>query len=281
MPWVLDGMVERQESRWIDCGRWASPWARRGRRGRQRAGRRPAERRRCDHLHGAIVAAASVVASDVPPTRSSPATPRASSQPRYEGQDVAASPARRVVGLAVRALHRARADEHVRDAGGARGDRGAALGRFRQPLPPRRRDRRRRDVDEDVRVRRASGSGAGACRSAAGRWSPLRRLHGAHEATMFVPARRAALRARDDVVDREVRARAAVLARPAVAGEDRAARDLAPVRVARHVDVGHEPDDHRAGQARVLRAQRPGRPARRPRPSPSAAAPPRAGPCRR
>ena len=47
-----------------------------------------------------------------------------------------------------------------------------------------------------------------------------------------------ALGARDDVVDGEGRARAAVLAGPAVAGEDGAAGDLAPVDVARDADVG-------------------------------------------
>ena len=75
--------------------------------------------------------------------------------------------------------------------------------------------------------------------------SPLRRLHGAQEATMFSQSDAAALRARDHVVDRERGARAAVLALPAVAREDRAAGDLAPVRVARDAHVGDEPDHDR------------------------------------
>ena len=70
-----------------------------------------------------------------------------------------------------------------------------------------------------------------------------------------LPARVAALGARDDVVDRQARTGAAVLARPAVAREHRAARDLAAVRVARDVDVADEPDHDRARQRRVLGAQ--------------------------
>src|SRR5581483_2521409 len=57
-----------------------------------------------------------------------------------------------------------------------------------------------------------------------------------------LPARIAALRARDDVVERQppVR-RAAVDAAPAVTGEERAARDLA-LDHPRHTDVVDEPD---------------------------------------
>ena len=52
-----------------------------------------------------------------------------------------------------------------------------------------------------------------------------------------LPARGAALGARDHVVDGQVRARAAVLAGPVVAGEHGPAGDLAPVGVARDADV--------------------------------------------
>ena len=65
----------------------------------------------------------------------------------------------------------------------------------------------------------------------------MRRLHGAHEATMFSQLEDAALGAGDDVVDGQVRARAAVLAGPVVAREHGAAGDLAPVGVARDPDV--------------------------------------------
>ena len=60
----------------------------------------------------------------------------------------------------------------------------------------------------------------------------------------------AALRARDHVVDGQRAALvAAVLAGPAVAREDRAAGDLAPVRVARDAHVGDQPDHDRAAAA--------------------------------
>ena len=81
------------------------------------------------------------------------------------------------------------------------------------------------------------------------------------------PTSTPALGPRDHVVDREVRARAAVLARPAVAGEDRAARDLAAVRVARDLDVADEPDDHRP-RHRGARSAAPRWRARAARPSP-------------
>ena len=65
-----------------------------------------------------------------------------------------------------------------------------------------------------------------------------------------VPGRRAALRARDHVVDGQVAALvAAVLAGPAVAGEHRAAGDLAPVGVARDPHVGQQPDHDRPRRA--------------------------------
>jgi hypothetical protein len=54
-----------------------------------------------------------------------------------------------------------------------------------EPLAPGGGDRRRGDVDEDVGVRRGRLV-AGCMPACAGRWSPLRRLHGAQEATMFV-----------------------------------------------------------------------------------------------
>src|ERR1700677_1662174 len=54
-------------------------------------------------------------------------------------------------------------------------------GRLRQVRQPCRRDRRRGDGDEDLRAREWRG-----CMFAClGRRSPLRRLQGAHEATMF------------------------------------------------------------------------------------------------
>src|SRR5436305_3485729 len=73
-----------------------------------------------------------------------------------------------------------------------------------------------------------------------------------------VPRRRAALGARDHVVDGEVASLAsAVLAGPAVAGEDRAAGDLATVRVTRNAHVGDEPDDHGSGHREALGVERP------------------------
>ena len=86
--------------------------------------------------------------------------------------------------------------------------------------------------------------------------SPLRRLHGAQEATMLSHPERAALGARDHVVDGQRGARAAVLARPAVAGEHGAARDLPLVRVARDLHVGDEPDHDRLGERAVGPVQR-------------------------
>ena len=71
-----------------------------------------------------------------------------------------------------------------------------------------------------------------------------------------VPARRAALRARDHVVDGEAGAGAAVLALPAVAGEHGAAGDLPLVRVARDLHVGDEPDHDRLGERAVGPVQR-------------------------
>ena len=75
--------------------------------------------------------------------------------------------------------------------------------------------------------------------------SPLRRLHGRARGDDVLPVGAAALRARDDVVDGQRGAGAAVQALPAIAGEHRAAGDLALVRVARDPHVGHEPDHHR------------------------------------
>src|SRR3954453_13923834 len=116
---------------------------------------------------------------------------------------------------------------------------------MQEVLLPGRRDRRRGELDEDVGVRRARLLArvhfdlvrepvalAAVARSARG--------------DDVVPARSAALRARDHVIDREARAGPAVLALPAVPGEDGAARDLALVRVTRDPYVGDEPDHDRA-----------------------------------
>src|SRR5437773_6999676 len=70
-----------------------------------------------------------------------------------------------------------------------------------------------------------------------------------------LPARFAAFRAWNDVVDGEVGARAAVLAGPAVAREHSPARDLAPVRVPGHVDVCDQADDDRPRERRALGVQ--------------------------
>src|ERR1700733_12530610 len=66
-----------------------------------------------------------------------------------------------------------------------------------------------------------------------------------------VPARATALGPGDHVIDGQVRARPAVLAGPVVAGEHGAARDLAPVRVARDPHVADEPDHHRTDHRRA------------------------------
>jgi hypothetical protein len=60
------------------------------------------------------------------------------------------------------------------------------------------------------------------------------------------------------VVDRQVAALvAAVLAGPAIACEHRAARDLAPVRVARDAHVGEQTDHHGPVEGQALRVERP------------------------
>ena len=100
-------------------------------------------------------------------------------------------------------------------------------------------DRRRGHVDED----RRSSARCGAARGQHVRLlrqpvalAPVARRAAGDD---VVPGRRAALRARDHVVDGEGAALvAAVLAGPAVAREDRAAGDLAAVRVARDAHVG-------------------------------------------
>src|SRR5205823_1060846 len=90
------------------------------------------------------------------------------------------------------------------------------LRRLGQPLTPRRRDRRRRDVDEDLWV-----WGAGLARRVHVRLDrrhvALAAVAGRARGDDVLPARRPTLAARDHVVDGEVRARAAVLAGPAVA----------------------------------------------------------------
>ena len=61
----------------------------------------------------------------------------------------------------------------------------AASGRHHEVLLPRRGDRRRGHVDEDRRVRRLRGARRAPCSPASGSRSPLRRLHGAQQVTMF------------------------------------------------------------------------------------------------
>src|SRR4029077_7872578 len=72
-----------------------------------------------------------------------------------------------------------------------------------------------------------------------------------------LPARAATLRAWDHVIDGQVRARPAVLTRPAVAREHGAPGDLASVGVSRHAHVAHYPDHDRSGDGRALRVQLP------------------------
>ena len=73
--------------------------------------------------HGAVVAAGSVVASDVPPYAIVGGNPGARDPDPLRGRGRGAPAARRLVGLAGRARDRARADDHVRDARRARADR--------------------------------------------------------------------------------------------------------------------------------------------------------------
>ena len=80
---------------------------------------------------GAIVAAGSVVAADVPPYAIAGGNPARVLRMRYDDADVDRLLRAGVVGLAGRARHRARADDHVRHARGARADRGG-----RGLLPP-------------------------------------------------------------------------------------------------------------------------------------------------
>src|ERR1700704_4306682 len=87
------------------------------------------------------------------------------------------------------------------------------------------------DVNEDLRAGRARG----VARMHPGLpWQPvpLTPVAGRAGGDDVLPARGAALRARDDVIDRQVGARAAVLAGPAVAREHGPPGDLSPVRVA-------------------------------------------------
>src|SRR5437879_5917663 len=130
---------------------------------------------------------------------------------------------------------------------------GAASGR--QVLLPHVRDHRHGDVHED----RGTGWGRlGARVHARLLRQPitLTAVTGCAAGDDVVPRGPATPRTGDDVVDGEVVvAAAAVLAGPAVAGEDRTARDLAAVRVARHVDVLHQPDHGRARHLEVLGMQ--------------------------
>src|SRR5215210_3924714 len=104
------------------------------------------------------------------------------------------------------------------------------------------------DVDEDRgggRSRRSPGHHVGLPRQAV----PLAPVAGGAAGDDVLPARRAALGARDHVVHGQAAALVpAVLAGPAVTSEHGAARDLAPVRVTRDLHVGHEADYHRARQ---------------------------------
>src|SRR5688500_13651991 len=109
--------------------------------------------------------------------------------------------------------------------------------RVEQVLLPGRRDRRRGELDEDVRARRArllARVHVDLVREPVALAAVARRAGGDD----VVPARAAALRARDHVVDGEARAGTAVLALPAVAREHGAPGDLALVRVARDPHVG-------------------------------------------
>ena len=90
-----------------------------------------------------------------------------------------------------------------------------------------------------------------------GRALPLRRLQGAHEATMFSQLDGPSLGSGHDVVDGEVRARAAVLAGPVVAGEHRPPGDLAAMGVARDSHVADEANHHRARHGAGRRVQLP------------------------
>src|SRR4051812_36147772 len=99
-------------------------------------------------------------------------------------------------------------------------------GRFGQPGAPRRRDGGRRDVDEDLWMGGA-GFALGVHVGLDRRHVALAAVAGRAGGDDVLPRGLAALRAWDDVVDGEAGARAAVLAGPAVAGEDGAAGDLA------------------------------------------------------
>ena len=75
----------------------------------------------------------------------------------------------------------------------------------------------------------------------------MRWLHGRARGDDVLPDRLAAAAARDDVVERQpAAADAAVDAAPAVAREERAARDL-PLHAVRDADVGDQPDHVRPG----------------------------------
>src|SRR4051812_46170338 len=129
-------------------------------------------------------------------------------------------------------------------------DRTAALRRARQVLAPRRRNRRRGELDEDVGawgVRLGARVHVDLVREAVRLAAVARGARGDD----VVPAGAAALGARDDVVDGQARAGAAVLAHPAVAGEHGAAGGLALVRVAWDAH-GRDPagDDGARGRAR-------------------------------
>ena len=103
--------------------------------------------------HGAVVAAASVVARDVPPYAIVAGNPARVVRSRFSEEDVDAAAAGGVVGLADRGRHRARAHDHDRYRGRARAD--------------RRRARPCRDMSpSDARLERLFGDGASAFRTA-------------------------------------------------------------------------------------------------------------------
>jgi len=106
-----------------------------------------------------------------------------------------------------------------------------------------------------ISARGVRGAWRGCIPAWRGRRSPLRRLQGAQEATMFSQLEEPPFER--GITWSKVRARAAVLAGPAVAGEHGASRDLAPVRVARHVDVADQADHDRARERRALGVQLP------------------------
>src|SRR5215213_3530712 len=110
------------------------------------------------------------------------------------------------------------------------------------------------DLDEDVGPRRAGGALRDHSRDV-GEGVALAAVAGGAGGDDVLPAGVPAFGARDHVVDRQLAAGAAVLAGPVVAGEDRAAGDLAAVRVAGDAHVADEPDHDRPRNGAAARMQ--------------------------